>query len=408
MNKFFLNLPLSVVAVVTFTLLQGCSGAADKPGAAGAQGAQSGSSAAAASAPSAGGSAGTTSGASAAPAVTVTTTKAQLRDFPITLVASGTVTPITSVDIRAQTNSTITQVHFKEGDFVKAGQLLFSLDARNDQANLARAQAQLGRDEASLADAKRQYERAQQLLAKHFVSQGAVDSALAQVEAQAAACEADRASIDSARVALSYDHVVAPISARAGQVTLSTGAAVQANITSLVTLVQLQPIDVAFNIPQRNLPDALKALTGAKSAGSPVFATLPDSTAEYRGNLRFVDNQIDPNSGTVKAKAVFENRDSALWPGAFVKVRQTIGNLKNVVVIPQASIIQGIRGTVVYVVDQGRVQLRPVTVLYSQADEAAVSGVQAGETLVLDGKQNVRNNSAVNEKAAVPAGAPPQ
>ena len=153
--------------------------------------------------------------ATTAPAVTVTTVPARQRDLPVVLTATGTVIPLTTVDIKAQVNSVVDKVHIRDGQFVKAGELLFTLDSRADEANLAKARAQLAKDNAALADAQRQLVRAQQLLAQNFVSQGAVDTAQTQVDAARATGVADQAAIDASRVALSYDRVTAPNAGRA-------------------------------------------------------------------------------------------------------------------------------------------------------------------------------------------------
>ena len=223
------------------------------------------------------------------PPVTVSTVKAQKRDFPVKLQGNGIVTPLNSVDLRAQVTSTVAKVHFSDGDFVRAGQLLFTLDSRTDEANLAKARAQLVKDQASLADSQRQYQRAKQLFTQNFISQGAVDTAQSLMESMAASTVADQAAIDAARVALSFDRIVAPSAGRAGVVNVSLGSLVQANTTSLVTLTQLDPIAVAFSIPQRNLPDALAALKGG---GAPVLAQLADGGGSFKGRLQFVDNNV--------------------------------------------------------------------------------------------------------------------
>ena len=357
--------------------------------------------AAAASAP--GQTASAPAGAASAPlpTVTVTTVKAQKRELPVTLKATGTVTPLTSVDLRAQATSTISKVHFNDGQFVKAGQLLFTLDSRTDEANLAKAKAQLAKDNAGLADARRQYERAKQLFSQNFISQGAVDTSLAQVESLTATVAADQAAIDAVKVSLSYNRIVAPVSGRAGVINVSAGSAVIINVTPLVTITQLDPIAVAFSIPQRNLSDALSALKGG---GSEVTATLADNGGTFTGHLQFVDNQIDASAGTVKAKAVFANKEGKLWPGAFVNVSQTVTVLKDAVVLPQAAIVQGVRGSIVYVVQDGKATLKPVKVVYAEAGDAAVTGIKPGELVVLDGKQNVRPNSPVVERAKEPKG----
>jgi RND family efflux transporter MFP subunit len=171
---------------------------------------------------------------------------------------------------------------------------------------------------------------------------------------------------------------------------------VQANLTTLVTITQLDPIAVAFSIPQRNLGDALAAL---KDGGAPVSATLADGAGTFGGRLKFVDNAVDASSGSVKVKAVFDNRDGKLWPGAFVEVSQTVSTLKDTVVVPLAAVIQSARGTIVYIVAEGKAVSKPVQVLYAQGNDAAVSGVKAGDQVVLDGKQNLRPGATVVERA---------
>lgn len=336
--------------------------------------------------------------AAAAP-VTVTTVRAQKRDLPVLLKASGTVTPITSVEVKPQLSSVVSQVHVQEGQFVKAGALLFTLDARADQANVAKARAQLAKDQAALADARRQFVRAQQLLAQNFISQGALDTNQAQVDAQAAVVAADQAAIDVARVALSYARVVAPHAGRAGAINVFAGSAVQANLTTLVTITQLDPMAVAFSLPQRNLPDALAAL---KDGGAAVSATLADGGGSFQGRLKFVDNAVDASSGSVKVKAVFDNPDGKLWPGAFVEIAQTVRTLKDAVVLPQAALIQSARGSLVYILEDGKAVSKPVQLLYAQGNDAAVTGVKAGDAVVLDGKQNIRPGTPLLERARAP------
>ena len=338
------------------------------------------------------------SAAASAPAggpASVTTVKAQKKDLNVTLKASGTVVPLNVVDVRTQMNSTIKSVHFKEGQFVKTGQLLFTLDARSDEANVAKASAQLAKDNVSLADAKRQFERAKQLFAQNFISQGSVDTAQALVDSVNATVVADHAALDAAKVALSYSRIVAPASGRAGAVNVFVGSAVQVNVTSLVTITQLDPVGIQFSIPQRNLSDALAAL----KEGASVKATLADGGGTFKGKLQFVDSAVDASSGAVKAKAVVANADNKLWPGAFAEVQQTIASIPDAVVIPVASIVQGARGTIVYVVEDGKAVLKPIKLVYSEAGDAAVTGIKAGDAVVQEGKQNLRPNVPVVERA---------
>ena len=339
-----------------------------------------------------------TPAASAAPAppVTVTTVKVEMKDLAVRLRSAGVVTPIRTVDVKPQVNSVITKVNIKDGQYVKAGDLLFTLDGRTEEANIAKAQAQLAKDSAALADAQRQLRRAQDLLARQFISQGSVDSNLASVEGWQATVNADRAAIDATKVAQSYSRISAPQSGRVGVVNVSTGSAVEANKTVLITITQISPIAVTFTLPQRNIADAL---AGLQKDGAPVTATLPDNGGVFKGKLQFVDSVVDTASGVVKAKAHFKNEDEKLWPGAFVEVQQVLREVKDAVVVPQAAVIYGARGPTVYVVENGKAVVRPVKVLQPQGAEVAVSGLEAGETVVLEGKQNLRPGSAVVERA---------
>ena len=368
----------------TLAIVAGCSKdpAADAPAAA-----ASGAPAATASAAS--GAGGT---------VSVTTVLAQRRDVDVMLETTGTVTPLNSVDVRSQVSSVITKVHIKEGQFVKAGDVMFTLDARNDEVNLAKAQAQLAKDMAALADAQRTLARNRDLLAQNFISQGAVDTSQTAVETQQAVVTADRAAIEAAKVGLGYNRITAPSSGRAGQVTVYAGTTVQPGGTALVTITQLDPISVAFSLPQRNLNDALASM---RAGGGKVLAVLPEGRTPQVGKLQFVDNAVDPNSGTVKVKAQFDNAKEVLWPGAFVTVRLAVNTLKDAIVVPQAAVIQGPRGSILYVVDaQNKAVARPIEVVYASGLDAVVTGVQAGDKIVVDGRQNLRSGVAVSERAA--------
>jgi len=373
-----------VLAAGAFSIVSGCG----KEPAAGA-------SVAASAAPAASGGASRPGGG----AVSVTTVRALQRDVDVMLEATGTVTALNSVDIRPQVSSVITQVHIREGQFVKAGQALFTLDTRADDVNLAKARAQMAKDMASLADAQRQLLRSRDLLAQNFISQGAVDTNQTLVDAQQAVVAADRAAIEAAQVALSYNRISAPASGRAGAINVFAGSTVQPGGTALVTITQLDPIAVSFSLPQRNLGDALHTL---RSGGGKVLAVLPEGRGTSTGKLQFVDNTVDANSGTVRVKAQFDNANEALWPGSFVGVRLAIQTMKGAIVVPQAAVIQGPRGSIVYTVDaDNKAVSRPVDVLYASGPDAVASGVRAGERIVLDGRQNLRPGATVIERAPV-------
>lgn len=383
MNNKFLFTHFSLGAVAASLVLVACGNKTD-PGPAPA--------ASAASTPVAGRAAG-------AP-ISVTTTIAKQRNFDVSLEAIGTVTPLSSVDVKPQINSVVTQVHVKEGQFVKAGELLFTLDARPDVANVAKVRAQMAKDQAVLDDAQRQLARSRDLLAKSFISQVALDTAQAQVDSQMANVVADRAALDAAQLALSYSSVRASGAGRLGAVNVYPGTAVQASQTALVTVTQLDPINISFNLPQSNLS---AVLDGLKSGGALVSATLPSAKGDLKGRLQFVDNAVDAPTGTVKVKARFDNPDAKLWPGAFVKVALTAQTLKDAVVIPTTAIIQSTRGPIVYVVDKGNAALRPVKVVAAQGEDSAVTGIAAGDKVVLEGRQNLRPDSPVVERTPGPA-----
>jgi len=343
------------------------------------------------------GAAGSAASSAGGPPVSVSLVAVPKRDVDVMLDATGTVTALNSVDVRPQISTTITKVHIREGQFVTAGQPLFSLDARNDEVNLTKARAQLAKDLAALADAQRQLARSKDLFAQNFIAQGVVDTNQTLVDSQQAVVASDRAAIEAAQVALSYSRITATTAGRAGAINVFAGSFVQPSGTALVTITQLDPIAVAFSLPQRNLGQALAALRGG---GGTVTATFPETGASASGKLLFVDNTVDANSGTVKVKAEFANKDERLWPGAFVNIRLAVQTLKGASVIPQASIIQSPRGKMVYVVDaSGKATPRPVEVLYAEGADAAVSGVKPGEKVVLDGRQNLRPGSSVIERA---------
>jgi len=351
-----------------------------------------------------GGAAPAASGASAvgaaasAPPVSVTTVVAERRDWPVLLSANGVVSALNTVEIRAQVSSMVTKVNIKEGQFVKAGELLFTLDSRADEANLAKAQAQLQRDQAALTDAQRQLARSRDLLNQKFVSQSAVDTALTLVDSQQAAVAADRAAVAAAQVSLSYDRIVAPSAGRAGAINVFVGSYVQPSSPALVTITQLDPIAVSFTLPQRNLSDALAAL---KAGDATVSAELPDNGGTLTGRLQFVDNAVDAASGTVKVKAQFDNKNLVLWPGAYVNVFLAGQVLKNAIVVPQTAIVQGATDkTVIVVGEGGKAAVRKIEVLSTFGNEAVVKGIEPGTRVVVEGKQNLRPGSIVRERAA--------
>lgn len=345
---------------------------------------------------------GAASGGGAPALVTLAT--AEKQDVPVTVQVNGSVVSLNSVDLRPQVTNTVSAVHVKEGQFVKAGQLLFSLDDRNDQANLARARAQQQKDEATLADLQRQYKRSQDLVAQNFIAKSAADATLSQLEAQRAAVAADRAAVQSAQVALGYATLRAPIAGRIGAVNIYPGTLVQPTL-SLVTVTQLDPIAVSFPVPEGNLQDLLEA---ARSR-APVEALVAGRKTPLIGALDFVDNTVDPQIGTVRAKAVFANADQGLWPGQFVGTRITVRTLSGATVVPAAALMMLSDGTSLYVVDAAKTATRrKVKTLHTFGTKVAVSGIEPGEQVVIEGSQNVRPGGKVrvDAKTGGPGAAP--
>jgi multidrug efflux system membrane fusion protein len=328
----------------------------------------------------------------AQPPAVVNVVAPQRRDVPVLQLANGTVTPIRTVDLHPQTTATIRTVHIKEGQFVKQGELMFSLDDRADRANQDKAQAQVERDRAALADLERQYKRSQDLLAQKFFSQSAVDTLRAQVDGARAALSADVAAARAAGVSTSYSTIRAPMAGRVGGIGVYPGSLVQPT-TSLTTVTQLDPINVAFTLPESSLP----ALLAAQKGGKVAVQALPGAgLAPVNGVLSFVDNTVDPTAGTIKVKAEFDNRETTLWPGQYVNTKVTVQTIKNAVVVPQNAIITSAQGTFVYVLDKDRSARQvPVERVYGFGLDAAVSGLTGSETIITDGKQNVRPGGKV-------------
>jgi multidrug efflux system membrane fusion protein len=328
---------------------------------------------------------------------TVSVISPRRQDVPVVLQANGTVTPISTVDLHPQTTSTIAKVHIKEGQFVKSGELMFTLDDRSERASVDKAQAQVERDRAALADYERQYKRAMELLEKKFIAQGAVDTLKSQVDSARALLQSDIAAARSASVDASYTAIRAPMTGRVGAINVYPGSLVQLT-TSLTTVTQLDPITVAFTLPESSLAGLLQA---QHDGAVPVKVALGNSDKEISGALSFIDNTVDPVAGVIRVKAQFDNRDTKLWPGQYVNTRLISHVIKDATVIPQNAIISNTRGTFVYAVDKDQ-SARVVNIkrLHSFGDSAAVSGLSGNEQVIVDGKQNLRPGGKVRIASA--------
>lgn len=326
---------------------------------------------------------------------TITSVVLAKRDFPVVLEATGNTMASSIVDIRPQVTNVVAKIHIKEGQRVQAGDVLFTLDDRADRANADKAQALAN-------DARRQYERAKELQRQQFVTQSAVDTA--QANAQSA-----EATARAAQATLSYSTIRAPITGRAGVINVYPGSLVQPGNTvssstsatatttqgAMVTIAQLNPMNVQFTVPE----SSVSALLSAQQAGEALTISFQTQDGKKReGKVYVVDNQVDMAIGAVKVKAQVENPDGNLIPGQFVHLRLQAGTLKDVLVVPSQAVVTNQRGEQVYVVDaDSTVALKPIKVVMQGQGMAVIDGVNEGERVVVEGKQNLRPKGKVKE-----------
>lgn len=330
-------------------------------------------------------------------AVPVVTARVETRDVPVRLQANGTVTSLQSVELRAQVTSTVRQVHIREGQSVQKGDLLFTLDARTEEANLKKALAQVEKDRADLATARRNLARQQELFQQKFISQAALDTSQNQVDTLTGQLAIDQAAVEAARAAIGYTEIRAPFSGRTGVISVRAGSLVQPGATAspLVTITQVDPIAVAFTLPEKELPALQQAVRGGALA---VTATSQGGTETFKGRVIFVDNAVETATGTIRVKAEFANPNAQLWPGMYVNVSLAPRTLANATVVPAQAVQTGPEARFVYAVGEDRkVVSRPVTLEYLEEGLAAVTGVKAGERVVVEGAQNLRPGSMVAE-----------
>jgi multidrug efflux system membrane fusion protein len=336
--------------------------------------------------------------AGAGPAVPVLAAAAETRAVPLRLRAAGNVETESSVAIKSRVDGQIVKVHFKDGDDVAQGQVLFQIDPRPFETQLRQAEANLLRSRAQLDYARGQEARYQDLLAKGFVSKEGYAQVRTNLESAQAAVAADQAAIESAKLQLQYATIRAPISGRAGKVLVTEGNLVKANENPpLVVINQISPIFVSFAVPEQHGP-AIRAAMGERRL--PV--TVAVSGKSVSGELAFVDNAVDPATGTLRLRARFTNSERLLWPGDFLEAALILGEEPGALVIPAAAVQSGPKGSYVFVVkDDQTVDQRPVRVSRTEGDEALVAdGLAAGERVVTDGASRLARGTRVSVRAA--------
>jgi multidrug efflux system membrane fusion protein len=395
----------SVIAIVCLALLGGLAWYLThqpKSGAAAAQGGPGGP-----GGPGGSGGPGGGAGGRGAPPSTVGVAVARKADIPVVIEALGTVTPAANVTVRPQVSGVITQVLFKEGQMVKKGDLLATIDPQSFQMALTQAIGARQRDEAQLEAARVTLQRYRTLLSQDSIARQDVDTQAALVQQLEGTVTIDRGNEGAARLNLGYARIVAPVSGRVGLRAIDAGNYIAAgDATGFVVITQIAPIDVEFAIPQDRVPEIQARL--ADGAQLPVGAWDRARTKRLdAGTFSTLDNQVDTTTGTVKAKARFANADGTLFPNQFVNVRLLLRTINNAVVVPVTALRHGPNGDFVYVVNEDKtVALRNVTRGEAGVDNVAIAtGLELGEQVVTEGGDRLKDGAKVQTSVDRPAGA---
>ncbi len=332
-------------------------------------------------------------------AVPVLAAVAQQKVVPIQIRAVGNVEAYATVSIKSQVTGVLDRAHFKEGQNVKKGQLLFTIDPRPLQASLKQAEATLARDFAQVQNWREQVRRYAELVEKQYVSREQYDQIKTNAEAAEAVVTADQAAVENAKVQLSYCYIYSPMTGRVGSLLVNEGNLVRVNDgTPLVVINQLTPIFVTFSVPEQNLEDIKRRMAAGKLKVEARFSS--DEGRPEEGALSFVDNAVDRSTGTVKLKSEFANSSQRLWPGQFVNVALTLTSQPDAVVIPSEAIQVGPEGQHVFVIKPDKqVEMRPVVVGPTDQGEAVITkGLVAGEQIVREGQFLLGPGSRVDIK----------
>jgi membrane fusion protein, multidrug efflux system len=323
----------------------------------------------------------------------------QSRTMPVEIQAIGNVEAISTVSIKAQISGQLVAAHFKEGDFVKKGQLLFTIDRAPFEAALRQAEGALARDEAQALNARLDAERYAGLGKQGVVSRQQVDAAAAAANAMAATVAADKAAVETAKINLQYTSIYSPINGRTGNIGVKAGNLVKANdVPILVTINQIEPIYVSFAIPEQQLAE-LKQYSAANTLK--VDAAPQGGNQHFQGRLTFIDNSVDLTTGTIRLKATFDNGAHTLWPGQFADVRLVLKSQPNAIVVPTAALQTSQNGTFVYIINQDlTAQQQPVKVGWNVGDDTVIaSGLQPGQRVVTDGQLRLTPGAKVEIKS---------
>ncbi len=337
--------------------------------------------------------------------------KAERRPMPVRFDTIGTVQTVASVTLRSRVESQILKVNFEDGAPVKQGDILFELDARGIEAQIKQAEANLSRSRAQLEQAERDVRRNEQLAAQEVGSRVTLDNARTAVQTVSAQIRADEAVLENLRIQLGYYTIKAPISGRIGVAGIKAGNIAKTGDGSvpLATINQISPIYVSFNVPQRLLPELREALAKGTSK---VQATPQGLTDAIDGRVAVIDNNVDPTSGTIALRGIFDNAEEVLWPGALCDVRLVIRVEQDAITVPREAVQQSQNGMIVFVVENGQARVRPVTVDRTLRGLSVIkAGLNGDETVVTDGQlllnDGVRVESRPQGGQRPPGGQPP-
>ncbi len=320
-------------------------------------------------------------------AVPVLVATAMRKSVPVDIRAVGNAEPFATVSIKSQVTGVLTKAHFKEGQDVKQGQLLFTIDPRPLESAVKQAEANLARDNAQLKNMREQVRRYAELVEKQYVSREQYDQIRTNADAMEAVVDANKAALENAKVQLSYCYIYAPVNGRVGSLLINEGNLVRVNDgTPLVVINQVSPMNVTFSVPEQHLADLKRRMSGGQLK---VAASFPsDEGSPEMGVLEFVDNTVDRATGTIKLKAVFTNAQRRLWPGQFINVALTMATEMDAVVIPSEAVQVGQEGQHVFVVKPDKtVEVRTVTLGTTREGEAVIAkGLAPGEQIVREGQ----------------------
>jgi multidrug efflux system membrane fusion protein len=338
--------------------------------------------------------------------VPVEVAKAERKQVPVRLDALGTVTPMASAALKSRLETEIVAVHFADGGLVKKGDLLFTLDSRQIEAQIAQIEGALARDRAQLAGAERDVARYTDLVAKAATPVVNLDNAKTQADVYRAAIKVEQGLLENLKVQLSYCTIRAPISGRIGAANVKVGNLVRpADTTPLATIIQTAPVYVSFTVPQKNLPDIRKAIAAETAT---VEAVVPGARKRAGGQVAMIENLIDAATGMATIRAVMPNADGLLWPGTLVSTEVTL-RTEEAVVVPSNALQISQSGNFVFIVQDGAAKVQPVTVERQAGLETVIaSGLKGGETVVTDGQLLLSNGTRVNPRGAAPAGGGPK